>query len=85
MPRPFNRESLTAHTSEAIRAAIGIGAMVWRYTVLVPVEETRAGESSRQIASDDDIDSLQHMLTAHFQGLTVASQRGTACVRAKWN
>src|SRR5258708_17748521 len=73
MPRPFNRESLTPHFTEAIRAPIGIGAMVWRFTVLVPIEETRIGEGPRQIATDDDLDNLQDVLTIHFQGLTAAS------------
>jgi len=72
MPRPFNRDALSAHATDAIRASIGIGAMVWRFTVLVPLEEASLGAESRQIATDDDIDNLQDMLTTHFQGLTVA-------------
>jgi hypothetical protein len=72
MPRPFNREALTAHASEAIRAPIGIGAMVWRYTVLVPLEETSLGDKSRQVATDADIYDLRGMLSTHFQGLTIA-------------
>jgi hypothetical protein len=72
MPRPFNREALSAYSTEAIRASVGIGAMVWRFTVLVPLEETSAGAESRQIATDDDIDALEDMLTTHFRGLTIA-------------
>jgi hypothetical protein len=72
MPRPFNREALNAHATKAIRASVGIGAMVWRFTVLVPLEETSRGAEPRQIATDDDIDSLEDMLTTHFQGLTTA-------------
>ncbi len=73
MPRPFNREALTSYASEAIRAPIGIGATVWRYTVLVPFEETSPGEKSRQVATDDDLDELVDMLSAHFLGLTMAA------------
>jgi hypothetical protein len=71
MPRPFNPEALTSHATESIRAPLGIGAVGWRYLVLVPLEEARSGEVARPIATDDDLDNLQAMLTAHFQGLTI--------------
>jgi hypothetical protein len=63
---------MSAHATEAIRASVGIGAMVWRFTVLVPLEEISPGAESRQIATEDDIDNLENMLTTHFQGLTIA-------------
>ena len=72
MPRPFNPEALTPYAVDAIRPTIGIGAIVWRFTVLVPFEETGPGRESRQVVTDDDVDNLQGMLTTHFQGLTIA-------------
>lgn len=82
MPRPFNSDSLTPHFLAAIRAPIGVGAMVWRFTILVPVEETRPGEESRPIATDDDIDNLRDVLTNHFQGLTMAPMTTGYGIRA---
>ncbi len=69
--RPFNPEALSAYALTAVKPAIGIGALVWRYTVLVPVEEARPGQRPRRIASNEDIDQLQDMLFAHFGGVTV--------------
>jgi len=45
--------------------------MVWRYTVLVPVEETRPGEDPQQIATEKDLENIERVLTGHFDGLTV--------------
>src|SRR5438309_1621514 len=69
--RPFNREALTTHATPAVRPPIGVGAVAWRYTVLVPVEETRPGEPPRPVATEADIESLERLLFAHFGGVTV--------------
>jgi hypothetical protein len=69
--RPPKLAVLDKMASPAIRALIGIGAVVWRYTVLVPVEEAKPGEEPKRIATDDDLLNLQEVLTKHFLGLTI--------------
>jgi hypothetical protein len=69
--RPFNQEIVAELGKAAIKAPIGLGAVVWRYTLLVPVEETRPGESPQSIASFEDLEKLQTVLTRHFDGLTI--------------
>lgn len=70
-PTPFNPEALSSHARDEIRPAIGIGAVVWRYTVLVPLEETAVGAAPRRVATAEDIDNLERTLFAHFGGATV--------------
>jgi hypothetical protein len=69
--RPFNVGVLGDLDTERIRAPIGIGAISWRYTVLVPFEETRPGQSPEPVATEEDIENLERMLTDHFNGLTI--------------
>jgi hypothetical protein len=69
--RPFNRANLSGAASTHLRAAIGIGAVVWRFVVLVPVSEQRLGEASETIAESDDIDAIGAMLSEDFGGVTV--------------
>src|SRR5438093_9550054 len=69
--RPFNADALKAYAVPEIRPPIGAGTVVvWRYTVLVPVEEIRADGSVREVATLDDLDNLEGMLADHFGGLT---------------
>lgn len=68
--RPFNPEALLKHAVPEIQPRIGVGARVWRYSVLVPVEEVHAGGSPRLIATDDDLQSLELTLVRHFGGVT---------------
>jgi hypothetical protein len=69
--RPFNPDALPTSSIRKIRARIGGGALVWRYTVLVPVEETQPGKPARGLASFDDLAILERVLAAHFRGVTV--------------
>jgi len=72
--RPFNPDALPTSSIRKIRARIGGGALVWRYTVLVPVEETRPGKPARGLASFDDLAILERVLAAHFRGVTVVQE-----------
>jgi hypothetical protein len=79
--RPVNPEALKQHAVAQIRASIGQDTgLVWRYYLLVPVEEGRADGSVRQIATNTDIENLEAMLAGHFGGLStptvVPSVRG---------
>jgi len=69
--RPFNPEALTPYAIPAIRPPLGIGALVWRYLVLVPLEETSPGQTSVTIAEMEDIENLRAILSDHFGGVTV--------------
>jgi len=69
--RPFNPAVLADLADPSIKPVIGVGAVVWRYTVLVPIGETGAGENPQQIATADDVENLITALSSHFDGLTV--------------
>src|SRR5205823_3497483 len=69
--RPFNPETLKPYALPEIQPILGAGTiLVWRYTVLVPVEEIRADGSVREVATLEDLDSLEGMLADHFGGVT---------------
>src|ERR1043165_4746677 len=72
-PALFDLESLDALAIPEIRPAIGVGgALVWRYTLLFPIAEGRAGETSALIAGAVDLcNEIRAKLTEHFRGLTV--------------
>ncbi len=69
--RPFNPEVLAELGSGPIKAPIGVGAVVWRYTVLVPVEETKPASIPQRIATEEDLVNIERALTSHFDGLTI--------------
>ena len=69
--RPFNPEVLAARAIAAIKPPIGMGALVWRYQVLVPLDETRPGEASVRVADIVDVENLRAMLSDHFGGVSV--------------
>jgi hypothetical protein len=71
MPRPFDPQSLAAHALSQIRPPMGIGAVVWRYTVLVPFEEVRADETPTVLITDDDLERVSETLCNHFGGVTI--------------
>jgi hypothetical protein len=66
LPRPF------LPAVPGIRPQLGPETLVRRYTVLVPVEEIKAGVVPRQIATADDLQKLQLMLVKHFGGVTLS-------------
>ncbi len=68
----FNPESLATFASADIRPPIGVGALVWRYTIFVPTEEQRFLHSEPVIlASPYDLESLQTVLVDHFGGVSM--------------
>lgn len=70
--RPFDRSGFSAVAAPTIHPFMGIGALVWRYTVLLPLSEQKLGdEVVEAIADSADIDSLRDMLSEHFGGVTV--------------
>jgi hypothetical protein len=70
--RPFNRHNLAGVAVSTIRPPIGVGALVWRYVVLLPLSEQRLGdESAETIADAEDIDNLRAMLSDDFGGTTI--------------
>jgi hypothetical protein len=72
--RPFNPEALADYASEELRAPLGVGALVWRYTVFVPLEERRPGDAeSIALADLDDLENLRALLVQHFLGVTALS------------
>jgi hypothetical protein len=70
--RPFNPKVLARFAVPAIRPQLGPETLVRRYTVLVPVEEIRAGAAARRIATGDDLQRLQLALIKHFGGVTTS-------------
>ena len=70
--RPFNRNSLAAVAVSEIRPPIGVGALVWRYVVFLPLSEQKLGEENVEpIADAADIDNLRAMLSDDFGGVTI--------------
>jgi hypothetical protein len=69
--RPFNPKILAELSKAPIKPPLGVGAVAWRYTVLVPTEETESGKSTKGIATDKDLENLEIILTRHFEGLTI--------------
>jgi hypothetical protein len=72
-PRPFNPKALRRYAVPVIRPRLGPETLVRRYTVLVPVEEVKAGAAPKQIATAGDLNALQHLLTKHFGGVTMSA------------
>src|SRR5215510_5244593 len=72
--RRFNPEALPGLPVEEIRARIGGGAVVWRYTVLVPVQEAKQGAAPQPTATEEDQEALEDTLATHFNGVTVLAE-----------
>lgn len=69
--RPFNREALNAHAPSWLQPNVCNWSSVWRYTVLVPVEQIRDDGTVLSIATLDDLKNLEQMLIAHLGGITL--------------
>ncbi len=70
--RPFNPEALSTYASEAIRPPIGVGALVWRYAILVPLEERKLHQAETILLADtEDLENLRALLSDVFGGVTV--------------
>jgi hypothetical protein len=44
---------LTAFATPEIQPPLGVGALVWRYFILVPIEESKLGQQAESI---EDVD-----------------------------
>lgn len=71
--RPVNPGAVKRYAVAAIRAQLGPETLVRRYTVLVPVEEIRAGQAPRTIATARDLQKLHLLFVRHFGGVTYAA------------
>ena len=54
-----------------LRPPLGVGALVWRYTILIPISEVRSGGQAQAVATSDDIETLSGLVCDHFGGVTV--------------
>jgi hypothetical protein len=70
--RPFNPDALRRFGAPAIRPKLGPETLVYRYTILVPVEEIKAGKAPRAIANATDLQDLQLLLIKDFGGVTLS-------------
>jgi len=71
-PRPVNPDVLNPYAVTEMRPQIGAeGVRVWRYTVLIPVEQILADGTERQVATAQDRNDLEVRLADHFGGVTV--------------
>jgi hypothetical protein len=66
--RPFNPRALHKYAMAALYPRIGSGAPVYRYTLMIPVEEIRP--KKRLKATPRDLEKLADLLTRDFGGLT---------------
>src|SRR5438093_8320770 len=71
--RPFNPEVLLPVALAEIQPPIGVGALVWRYLILVPTQEARPGEETVPVADETDLENLRATLSDHFGGVSVLS------------
>jgi hypothetical protein len=70
--RPFNRANLAGFAPPDVRPPMAVGALVWRYMVLLPVDEQSLGaETSQSVAEIEDINNLRAMLSEDFGGTTI--------------
>src|SRR5205823_12144342 len=74
-PRPFNPDALRPYAVPWLVPNVGNWSTVWRYTVLVPVEQLLSDGTSKSIASAEDILALELMLVEHFGGITKQPKR----------
>jgi hypothetical protein len=68
--RPINPDALKPYAMPWLLPNVGNWSVVWRFTVLVPVEQTLADGTKTTVASDEDIFALELMFIEHFGGIT---------------
>ncbi len=69
--RPFNPEALKPYAPSWLQPNLCNWSSVWRYTVLVPLEQVGAEGTVRVIATLDDLKNLELMFVAHLGGITI--------------
>src|SRR2546425_5056113 len=78
--RPFNPDALKSHATSWLQPNVCNWSSVWRYTVLVPVEQIQADGAVRSIATPDDLQNLELTLITHLGGITLLPTiRGRGC------
>jgi hypothetical protein len=78
--RPFNPEALKPYATSWLQANVCNWSSVWRYTVLVPLEQVQADGTVRSIATPDDLKNLEVMFVAHLGGITIPPMvQGRGC------
>lgn len=78
--RPFNPDALKAYAASWLLPNVCNWSTVWRYTVLVPVEQIEIDGTTRTIATPDDLKNLELMLIAHLGGITLLPRvHGLGC------
>ncbi len=71
-PRPFNPRALARFAVRSLRPKLGPETLVYRYAILVPVEQIIANQPAKAIATEDDLQNLQLLLIRHFGGVTLS-------------
>src|SRR5688500_3184070 len=71
MPRPLNRAKLTRLATHDMSPPMGVGALAWRYSIFIPLEELGRNGKTRFLASDEDIETLSEILCKHFSGVSI--------------
>src|SRR5580765_2593605 len=74
-PRPFNPDALKPYAVPWLIPNVSNWSAVWRYTVLVPVEQIQADGTASRVAADNDIENLELMFIEHFGGITRPERR----------
>src|SRR5437588_2340211 len=74
-PRPINPDALKPYAVPWLTPNVSNWSAVWRYTILVPIEQVQEDGTRSRIATDTDISSLELMLVEHFGGITRAGRR----------
>jgi hypothetical protein len=67
--RPFRPEALDRHAAAGLVARLLPGRRVWRYTVMVPLEQIKPTRKQKATARDQN--QLRRMLVRHFGGVTL--------------
>jgi hypothetical protein len=73
--RPFDPNALKPYAVPWLNANVGNWSAVWRYRVLVPVEQISGDGTRRSVATDQDVASLELMFIDHFGGITRPPRR----------
>jgi hypothetical protein len=68
--RPFNPDALKPYAAPWLVPNVGNWSAVWRYTVLVPVEQIHDDGTVKRVASEQDVAALEFMVIEHFGGIT---------------
>lgn len=69
--RPFNPDALKPHAPSWLLPNVCNWSSVWRYTVLIPLEQVQADGTLRSIATPEDLQNLELIFVAHFGGITL--------------